>query len=118
MSVLLDLHLFQNRIPRYLVLLGNRLHQRLDKVLGWLNAKNGQYCSLGLNPQCLLICVGISDASKPVCKLKRDRVISCISEFVTADGGDAVQFAEDGTKGIVTFRSLRFVSKTDIRLVK
>ena len=118
MSVLLDIHLFQDRVPCDLVFFGDRLHQRLNKVLGRLNAEDGQHCSFGLNPERLLIRVRVSDVGKPIGEFKSDRVVSGIGEFVVANGGHTVEFAKNGSEGVITFGSLLYVNKRDLGLVR
>lgn len=117
LSVLLDLHLLQNRVPRDLMLFGDCLHQRLNKVLGRLNTKDSQHRPFGLNPQRLLIRVGVSDVGKPVGKFKSDWMISSISKFVVTNGRHTVQLAENRSKGIVTFGGLDLLAKGESHFV-
>jgi hypothetical protein len=89
------------------MLFGDCLHKRLDKVLGRLDAEDGQHRPLGLNPKCLLICVRVSDVGEPVGEFKSNRVVSSVSEFVVTNGGNTVQLAKNGSKGVATFGSLQ-----------
>lgn len=64
-----------------------------------------------MNPQCLLVRVGVPNVGKSVGEFKSDRMVASVSEFVVADGGYTIQFAEDGSEGIVTLGSLLYVSE-------
>lgn len=102
------------------MLLGNRLHKRLDQVLRGLDTENGEYPTLGLNPQSLLVGMRIwrtpvkfgsdynmlpvkrtLDVHKTVGELQCDGSISSVFEFVSAHGWCPTQLGQDGSKNIV-----------------
>lgn len=96
------------------MLFSNWLHQRLDKVIGRLNTKDGQHRPFGLNPQCFLICVRVTDVGKPVGEFKSDGVVSGISEFVVSSGRNTVQLAKNRSKGIISLRCLSNINKRSV----